>query len=74
MPDLYLTEQLETLERLCTQHPDLPETQHALRLVRRVHFHKQRGLTPLKRRYLLADLRAASVRLEQLEPKEHLNN
>ena len=36
----------------------LPETQHARRLVRHVHFHKQRGLTPLKRRYLLADIRA----------------
>ena len=64
-PDDYLAERLETLENLCADNPNLPETRHARRLVCRVRFYRRRGLTPLKRRYLLADIRAMTRIIER---------
>ena len=67
--DLYLDAQLETLERLTVAHPDRPEARTARHLVRRARLYQQRGLlqnAPRSRRYLLGDIRSATLRLERL--------
>ena len=63
--DPFVAERLETLERLVTEHPDAPEARAARRLGVRCHFYLRRGLRPLSRRYLLADLRTVTRRLER---------
>lgn len=64
-PDLYLDEQLAALERLVAERdPTDPNTKAARRLAARCRYYLRRGLSPLKRRYLLADIRSATRTLE----------
>lgn len=63
--DAYLDEQLAALERFIAEHPNTPEARSARRLAARCRFLSRRGLPPLKRRYLLADLRTLTRRLER---------
>ena len=71
--DPFLTQQLRALQHLAAQHPGTPTSRAAYVLIRRTRYYLRHGMSdgaPRTRRYLLADLRAAALRLEALEPKE----
>lgn len=63
--DSYLDEQLRQLETLIARHPASAEVRSARRLAARTRYHLRRGLPPLKRRHLLADLRTLTRKLER---------
>ncbi len=63
--DFFLDARLRELERLIAAYPNTPEAPAARRLAARTRYRLRRGLTPRSRRYLLADIRGLTRRIER---------